>query len=129
SPEAWDHEPEVHHVLLFRARPNADLGRDLEAQPDLRDAIRLHPQCSLAYRLLGELAARCNENGSAAQFFREALRLNPDDREANDWLMIVDASSRPAAGAAKLPAPAPAAGRCSPPDPVKPGAPARPIAP
>ena len=54
------------------------LRRDLDAQADLRDIIRLDPQCSLAYRLLGELAARRDENESAAIFFREALRLDPE---------------------------------------------------
>ena len=109
--DALDDEPECVALLLFRARANVALRRDLEAQADLRDVIRLDPRSGLAYRLLGELAARCDEHESAAQFFREALRLDPDDREARDWLLIVDAPVRPAAGAAKLPATAPAAGR------------------
>jgi len=109
--DALDDEPECVALLLFRARANVALRRDLEAQADLRDVIRLDPRSGLAYRLLGELAARCDENESAAQFFREALRLDPDDREARDWLVVVDAPVRPAAGAAKLPATAPAAGR------------------
>jgi hypothetical protein len=100
-------------LLLIRARAHIALRRDLDAQADLRDVIRLDPQCALAYRLLGELAARHDENPAAAQFFREALDLDPDDREARDWLQIV-APVRPAAGAAKLPAPAPAVGRFSP---------------
>ena len=95
----------------MRARAHIGLRRDLDAQADLRDIIRLSPQCSLAYRLLGELAARRDENDSAAIFFREALRLDPDDQEAADWLQIVDSSIRPAAVAKKIPAPAAAAGR------------------
>jgi hypothetical protein len=109
--DALDDEPECVPLLLFRARANVALRRDLEAQADLRDVIRLDPGSVLAYRLLGELAARCDENESAAQFFREALRLDPDDREARDWLLVVESPARPAAGAAKLPATAPAAGR------------------
>jgi hypothetical protein len=109
--DALDDEPECVPLLLFRARANVALRRDLDAQADLRDVIRLDPRSCLAYRLLGELAARCDENESAAQFFREALRLDPDDREARDWLLIVESPARPAAGAAKLPATAPAAGR------------------
>lgn len=109
--DALEAEPECVPLLLFRARANVALRRDLDAQADLRDVIRLDPRSVLAYRLLGELAARCDENESAAQFFREALRLDPDDREARDWLQVVDAPARPAAGAAKLPATAPAAGR------------------
>jgi hypothetical protein len=110
--DALEDEPECVPLLMIRARAHAALRRDLDAQADLRDVIRLDPWCAHAYRLLGELAARHDENAAAAQFFREALRLDPDDREARDWLMIV-APSRPVAGAAKLPAPAPAAGRFS----------------
>lgn len=116
--DALDAEPECVPLLLFRARANVALRRDLEAQADLRDVIRLDPRSGLAYRLLGELAARCDENEAAAQFFREALRIDPDDREARDWLLVV-APARPAAGAAKLPATAPAAGRFSSPAPAR----------
>ncbi len=109
--DALEHEPECVDLLVVRARAHIALRRDLDAQADLRDIIRLEPQCGLAYRLLGELAARRDENESAAIFFREAIRLQPDDHEAADWLMIVDASIRPAAAARKLPAPVAAAGR------------------
>jgi tetratricopeptide (TPR) repeat protein len=108
--DALDAEPECVPLLVLRARAHLALRRDLDAQADLRDIIRLDPRCGLAYRLLGELAARRDENDSAAIFFREALRLAPDDHEARDWLAIVDASVRPAA-AATFPAPAAAAGR------------------
>ncbi|HET9991362.1 MAG TPA: hypothetical protein VFQ65_22685, partial [Kofleriaceae bacterium] len=86
----------------------------LEAQADLRDIIRLDPQCGTAYRMLGELAARRDEYESAGIFFREAVRLDPDDLAASDWLAIVEATSRPAAVAHILPAPAAAAGRFPP---------------
>ena len=109
--DALDDEPECVSLLLLRARAHIALRRDLEAQADLRDTIRLAPQCALAYRLLGELAARRDENESAVIFFREALRLDPGDREAADWLLITDASIRPAAVAQIIPAPATAAGR------------------
>lgn len=109
--DALENEPESVHLLLLRARAHINLRRDLEAQADLRDIIRLDPQCGVAYRLLGELAARRDENESASIFFREALRLDPTDLEAEDWLSIVGISSRPAAVAHKLPAPAAAAGR------------------
>jgi hypothetical protein len=111
--DALDDEPECVPLLLIRARARMALRRDLDAQADLRDIIRLDPRCSLAYRLLGELAGRRDENASAAVFFREALRLDPDDREAHDWLQIVSAP-RPAAAAARLPATAAAVGRLSP---------------
>lgn len=109
--DALEHDPASVALRLLRARSQIALRRDLEAQIDLREIIRLDPTCGLAYRLIGELAARRDENESAAIFFREALRLDPDDREASDWLMIVEATVRPAAVANKLPAPATAAGR------------------
>jgi len=109
--DALDEAPECIPLRLLRARSQIALRRDLEAQSDLREIIRLDPQCGIAYRLIGELAARRDENESAAIFFREALRLDPDDHEATDWLQIVESSVRPAAVANKLPAPAAAAGR------------------
>jgi len=109
--DALEEEPECVELLVMRARAHISLRRDLDAQADLRDIIRLAPQCGLAYRLLGELAARRDENESAAIFFRESLRLDPADQAAADWLQIVDASVRPAAVAKKIPAPAAAAGR------------------
>ncbi|TMQ08293.1 MAG: hypothetical protein E6J90_40790 [Deltaproteobacteria bacterium] len=112
--DALEDEPECVPLLLVRARARMALRRDLDAQADLRDVIRLDPGAGIAYRLLGELAARRDENESAAVFLREALRLDPDDREANDWLLIVAAPSRPAAGANQLPATAAAAGHFSP---------------
>jgi tetratricopeptide (TPR) repeat protein len=109
--DALEHEPDCVPLLLIRARAHIALRRDLDAQADLRDIVRLDAQCAMAYRLLGELAARRDENDSAAIFFREAIRLDPGDREAADWLLVIDPSLRPAAVASKLPAPAAAAGR------------------
>lgn len=109
--DALEHEPECVPILLIRARAHLALRRDLDAQADLRDVIRLDPQCASAFRLLGELAARRDETESASLFFREALRLDPGDREAADWLLVTDVPVRPAAVASKLPAPATAAGR------------------
>lgn len=109
--DALDNEPGCVELRVIRARAHIGLRRDLDAQADLRELIRMDPQCGIAYRLLGELAARRDENESAAIFFREAIRLDPDDHEARDWLAIVDVSLRPAAVANHLPAPATAAGR------------------
>lgn len=109
--DALENDPGCIELRLLRARAYIALRRDLDAQTDLRELIRLAPQCSVAYRLIGELAARRDENESAAIFFREALRLDPGDREASDWLAIVECTVRPAAVANKLPAPAAAAGR------------------
>ncbi|HEY0251598.1 MAG TPA: tetratricopeptide repeat protein [Kofleriaceae bacterium] len=95
--DALEAEPEHVPLLLLRARARFALHRDLEAQADLRDVIRLDPQCPTAYRLLGELAARRSEYESAAIFFREALRLDDTDETSRDWLAIVTSTLRPAA--------------------------------
>ncbi len=114
--DALDHAPDSIELRLLRARAQMALRRDLDAQSDLREIIRLDPQRGIAYRLIGELAARRDEHESAAIFFREALRLDPGDEEAADWLQVVDNPVRPAAVANKLPAPAAAAGRFPRPD-------------
>jgi hypothetical protein len=88
--DALEDEPECIPLLLIRARAQIALRRDLDAQADLRDIIRIDPRCGAAFRMLGVLATRRDENESASVFFREALRLDPRDREAYDWLMIVD---------------------------------------
>lgn len=88
---ALEREPDNLPLLMMRARARVALRRDRDAQIDLRAAVRIDRRNSMAYRLLGELAARRSENAQAAMYFREALRLDPADREAHDWLMIVDA--------------------------------------
>jgi tetratricopeptide (TPR) repeat protein len=93
--DALGHEPACVELLVLRARAHIALRRDGDAQTDLRDIIRHDPQRAIAYRLLGELAARRDENESAGIFFREAVRLDPGDREAREWLQIVDAAAQP----------------------------------
>lgn len=88
-------EPACIPLRLIRARAHLKLRREIDAQTDLRDVIRFDPACAAAYYLLGELASRRNENESAAIFFREALRLRPDDHDAAEWLQIIEAQLRP----------------------------------
>jgi hypothetical protein len=108
--DAIESEPDNLHLKLLRAKAWLALRCDLEAQQDLSDVIRSDPRCSTAYRLLGELAVRKDEIASARIFLREALRLDPGDAEANDWLALTDARVRPSAVAEKLPAAAAADG-------------------
>jgi tetratricopeptide (TPR) repeat protein len=77
-------------LRLLAARGLLALRRDRDAQSEIRECLRVDPQCAPAYRLLGELAIRADELGSARIFLREALRLAPDDSEARDWLTLVD---------------------------------------
>jgi len=108
--DALDEEPGCVELRLLRAKAQLRLRRDVAAQVDLREVIRIDPRCGLAYRLLGELAARRDEHESARIFLREALRLDPHDRETLDWLVVVDSMVRPTAAAEKLPAIAAAVG-------------------
>jgi len=112
--DAIEYEPGNQHLKLLRAQAWLALRCDLEAQQDLSDVIRTDPKCSIAYRLLGELAVRKDEIASARIFLREALRLDPGDREARDWLALTDPTLRPSATAEKLPAAAAAEGHFSP---------------
>jgi len=112
--DAIEREPGNQHLKLLRARAWLALRCDLEAQQDLSDVIRTDPRCSTAYRLLGELAVRKDEIASAGIFLREALRLDPGDREAHDWLALTETPVRPSAAAEKLPAAAAAEGHLSP---------------
>lgn len=107
--DALEHAPCVE-LRLLRAKALLRLRRDVAAQADLRDVIQEAPTCGPAYRLLGELAARRDEHESARIFLCEALRLDPDDREASDWLAVVERLARPTAAANKLPAIAAAVG-------------------
>jgi tetratricopeptide (TPR) repeat protein len=108
--DALETEPTCIELRVLRAKALLRLRRDVEAQTDLREVIRIAPKCGLAYRLLGELAARRDEIESARIFLREALRLDPHDREAHDWLAVADSMVRPTAAAEKLPAIAAAVG-------------------
>lgn len=108
--QAIHDDPANLHLKLLRARAWLALRCDLEAQQDLSDVIRTDAKCSTAYRLLGELAVRKDEIASARIFLREALRLDPGDREAADWLALTEKRVRPSAVAEKLPAAAAADG-------------------
>jgi len=85
----------VGPLRLLAARSLLALRRDAEAQAEIRECLRLDPQCAAAYRLLGELATRADELESAKIFLREAVRLAPDDREAHEWLDLVEKMARP----------------------------------
>jgi hypothetical protein len=108
--EAIVHDPDNLYLRLLRARALLALRNDGEAQVELSECVRRDPRCAEAYRLLGELGIRRDEAESAAVFLREALRLDPGHREAEEWLGVAEAmtprkrSIRPSTTAEKLPA-------------------------
>ncbi|MBI4508783.1 MAG: tetratricopeptide repeat protein [Deltaproteobacteria bacterium] len=101
------HDVEVR-LLLARALMAQD--RDDVAVNEVSTCIRLQSRCSGAFALLGELAFRRGSLGAAVTFFREAVRLDPQDTRSKVLLDIIRAMTPPAAAAAKLPAPAAVAG-------------------
>jgi tetratricopeptide (TPR) repeat protein len=108
-------DPTNNHLRLLRARALMALRRDAEAQTEISECLRIEPRFGAAYRVLGELAARRDEIESAKIFLREALRLDPDDAEAREWLEVVHAMVRSTAAADKLPAAAAVVDHLSPP--------------
>jgi tetratricopeptide (TPR) repeat protein len=111
--DALQDDPSNIHLRLLRARALMALRRDAEAQNEISECLRIEPGIATAYRLLGELAARRDESESAKIFLKEALRLDPDDVEAREWLGVVQAMVRSTAAADKLPAAAAAVGHLS----------------
>jgi tetratricopeptide (TPR) repeat protein len=122
--DALDHDPDNLHLRLLRARSLLALRNDMEAQDELAECVRRDAGCVAALRLLGELCIRRDQPESAAVFLHEALRLDPGDAEAEEWLHLalnmthrtrqVAATARPplrsATAAEKLPAAAAVAG-------------------
>jgi tetratricopeptide (TPR) repeat protein len=102
--------PDDVELRILLARALMALRRDAEAQAEVSRCLRLRPGCGDAYQLLGELAFRRDELRAAEIFLREALRLNADDHHARVLLDIIQAMTKPAAAAAKLPAATAAAG-------------------
>lgn len=108
-------DPANVNLRLLRARALMALRRDAEAQTEISECLRLEPGFGAAYRVLGELAARRDEIESAKIFLHEALRLDPGDTEAREWLEVVHAMVRSTAAADKLPAAAAVVDHLSPP--------------
>ncbi len=97
-------DPDNLHLRLLRARALVSLRRDREAQAEIGVVVALEPGCAQAYQLLGELAVRRDEIAAATIFFREALRLAPDEPEAREWLTVVQGLVRSTSAAARPPA-------------------------
>lgn len=84
-------EPDNVPVRLMLARALIWLRDDALATRHLGEALELDPLSGVAFQLLGEIAMQREELASARIYFREALRLDPDNREARSWLDVVEA--------------------------------------
>jgi tetratricopeptide (TPR) repeat protein len=104
--DALDHDPDNLHLRLLRAKALLALRNDFEAQDELAECVRRDQSCVAAFRLLGELGVRRDQPESAEVFLREALRLDPQDHEAEEWLRLalnMTRRSRQVAGTARPP--------------------------
>jgi hypothetical protein len=116
--DALHHEPECVPLLMIRARARIALRRNLDAQADLREVVRLDPDCDVAYRLLGELAAPIG----LPRFGRGTEVPGDDDPPTQPFtrpseIQLAAAGRRPPARIAGTPA---LPGRALPPGPAKP---------
>ncbi|MCA9676052.1 MAG: hypothetical protein H6708_10815 [Kofleriaceae bacterium] len=105
--EALEASPDNLHLHLLRARALIALRWFDDARRELTECVRIDPTAAAPYRLLGELAMRNDRPDSAIVFLREALRLDPLDDEAREWLAIADKLLRPARPVPPDPEPVP----------------------
>jgi tetratricopeptide (TPR) repeat protein len=110
--DALCEEPDNVEIHLLLVRALMALRQDREAHRNLGEVLRRDPSCALAYQMIGELALRGDDLQSAEVYFREALRLDPGNLEARDWLDVVLGLRQPAAAVANFPATT-AAARCT----------------
>jgi tetratricopeptide (TPR) repeat protein len=65
-----------------RAKHYAQTSRWKEAVQELKDAIRLDPTCSHYHALMGFIYMKQEQMGMARVYFKQALKLNPEDKLA-----------------------------------------------
>lgn len=68
--------------------PQRDAGMLQEAEGHLLEAIKIHPNYKNAYLLLGNCNYYQKEYAASAQYYRNALGIDPNYQEANDNLLI-----------------------------------------
>lgn len=68
--------------------PQRDAGMLREAEGHLLEAIKIHPNYKNAYLLLGNCNYYQKEYETSAQYYRNALGIDPNYQEANDNLLI-----------------------------------------
>jgi tetratricopeptide (TPR) repeat protein len=65
-----------------RAKHYAQTARWKESIQELKDAIRLDPSCSSYHALMGFIYLKQEQMGMARVYFKQALKLNPEDKLA-----------------------------------------------
>jgi tetratricopeptide (TPR) repeat protein len=88
-----------------RAKHYAQTARWKEAIQELKDAIRLDPNCSNYHALMGFIYMKQEQMGMARVYFKHALKLNPEDKLAKRFSQYLP---NPATSEPIVPEPKPA---------------------
>ncbi len=76
-----------------RAKHYAQTARWKEAIQELKDAIRLDPNCSHYHALMGFIYMKQEQLGMARVYFKQALKLNPEDKLAKRFSQYIAKST------------------------------------
>lgn len=82
------HDPEDSDLASLQSLALADLALAPGAATLAAQAVRLNPEEPLAHLAVGHAALVAGDPGTAARAFREALRLDPGNEHAREWLVI-----------------------------------------
>lgn len=86
---AMEEDGEDAGMLLRRGRSLLAMGREVEAERDLKRAVALAPQLAAALTLLCEIALRRRQLPVAEVFIRHALRREPNDARTLEVAKVV----------------------------------------
>ena len=81
-------------LRILLARALIALRQDALARRQLGLILQQDPNSSIAFELLGEIAFRADDLGSAEIYFRESTRLNAYNEGAQIWLDLVESMNR-----------------------------------
>ncbi len=85
-----DANPHYVPLRLLVGQALVGMGRELEAEAQLRHCLELDPDCGPAYRYLAEVELRRDRAEAAARLVDRACRLDPSDREARDLRYAIE---------------------------------------
>lgn len=82
------HNPQDSDLASLESLALTELANAPEAMALAADAVRRDPEQPLAHLAAGHAALVARDPGAAAQEFREALRLDPGNEHAVQWLVV-----------------------------------------
>lgn len=93
--EAVDKAPEHYRPRLLLGEALEDAGRRPEAIDEYRTAIALRPSVADGYLKLGQLLARTGQLDAAREQFRQAVRVDPGNRDVRQSMAVLDRMTSP----------------------------------